>query len=147
MPAVELPVFGNLVLCAILVSAAYTFAVSLAASPLGSRPGRPHLLPAARMGVYATAGLIAVAVLVLAYAFQAHDFRIRYVSRYSDRAMPWWYLIASLWGGQDGSLLWWTFLVGGYSTLAAFSLRKRLPELAPMILATLMSIVMFFGVL
>ena len=30
MLAIDLPLFGNVVLCAILVSAAYTFAVSLA---------------------------------------------------------------------------------------------------------------------
>ena len=147
MPAISLPVFGNFRLCAILVCASYAFAVSIAASPFGNRPGRPHLLPAARLGVYATWAIVAVAVLVLAYAFQAHDFRIRYVSRYSDRSMPWWYLLTSLWGGQDGSLLWWTFLYCTYSAVAAFSLRKRLPELAPMILATLMSVVMFYGVL
>ncbi|MGD8862099.1 MAG: cytochrome c-type biogenesis CcmF C-terminal domain-containing protein [Myxococcales bacterium] len=142
MPAVELPLFGNILLCGILVCAAYTFAVSLMAGR-----GRRELLPAARAGVYATAATTALAVLVLAYAFQAHDFRIRYVLRYSDRAMEWWYLIASLWGGQDGSILWWTFLLGIYSTICAFSLRGKLPELQPYILATLMSIVMFFGVL
>jgi cytochrome c-type biogenesis protein CcmF len=147
MPEISLPAFGNFLLCAIMVCAAYAFAVSLAASPFGNRPGRPHLLPAARLGVYATWALVGVAVLVLAYAFQAHDFRIRYVSRYSDRSMPWWYLLTSLWGGQDGSLLWWTFLYTCYSAVAAFSLRKRLPELAPMILATLMSVVLFYCVL
>jgi cytochrome c-type biogenesis protein CcmF len=142
MPALDLPLFGNVVLCAILVSAAYAFAVSLLAGR-----SRPELLPSARAGVYATAALVAVAVCTLAYAFQAHDFRIRYVMRYSDRSMPWYYLVASLWGGQDGSLLWWTFLLGCYSALCAYSLRRRLPELQPYILATLMSIVMFFGVL
>jgi cytochrome c-type biogenesis protein CcmF len=142
MPAIDLPLFGNIVLCAILVSAAYTFAVSLQAGR-----GRPELLPSARAGVYATAALIALGVCTLAYGFQAHDFRIRYIAHYSDRSMPWFYLVASLWGGQDGSILWWTFLLGGYSTVCAFSLRRRLPELQPYILATLMSIVMFFCVL
>ena len=116
MPALDLPLFGNVVLYAILVSAAYTFAVSLLAGR-----GRPALLPSARAGVYATTALLAVAVITLAYAFQAHDFRIRYVMRYSDRSMPWYYLLASLWGGQDGSILWWCFLLGGYSTVCAFS--------------------------
>src|SRR6187397_2621942 len=142
MAALELPLFGNVILCAILISAAYTFAVSLMAGR-----GRPELLPSARAGVYATAALIAVAVCTLAYAFQAHDFRIRYVMRYSDRSMEWYYLVASLWGGQDGSLLWWCFLVGVYSAICAYSLRNRLPELQPYILATLMAIIMFFGVL
>ncbi len=91
MPALELPAFGNLVLCAVLVAAAYAAAVSLVCGR-----GRPELLPAARAGVYATCALVAVAVFVLAYAFQTHDFRIRYVARYSDRSMPVYYLWASL---------------------------------------------------
>jgi cytochrome c-type biogenesis protein CcmF len=142
MPAIEVPLFGNIVLCAIMISAAYTIAVALVAGR-----GRPSLLPATRAGVYATAALIALGVCTLAYAFQAHDYRIRYVQHYSDRSMPWFYLVTSLWGGQDGSILWWTFLLGGYSTVCAFSLRRRLPELQPYILATLMAIVIFFCVL
>ena len=44
MPALDLPLFGNVVLCAILVSAAYTFAVSLMAGR------RPELLAWRRSG-------------------------------------------------------------------------------------------------
>src|SRR6185295_9830985 len=60
---------------------------------------------------------------------------------------PWYYLVASLWGGQDGSILWWTFLVAVYTTICAYSLRGKLPELQPYILATLMGVIMFFSVL
>jgi cytochrome c-type biogenesis protein CcmF len=142
MAALDLPLFGNIVLCAILVCAAYTFSIALVAGR-----GRLHLLPAVRSGVYGTWAVIALGVCSLAYAFQSHDFRIRYVLRYSDRSMEWFYLVASLWGGQDGSILWWCFLVGTYSAICAYSLRNRLPELQPYILATLMAIIMFFGVL
>ena len=112
MPALDIPFFGTLVLSLILISASYTMAMAM-----GAGRGRPHLLPSARWGTYATCALVVVAVCVLAYAFQVHDFRIRYVARYSDRSMPWWYLIASLWGGQDGSLLWWAFLLCGVHLL------------------------------
>jgi cytochrome c-type biogenesis protein CcmF len=142
MFALDLPFFGTLMLGAMFVAAAYTFSVGLAAGR-----GRPHLLPATRYGVYLTWGFTAVAVFALAYAFQAHDFRIRYVLRYSDRSMPWYYLIASLWGGQDGSLLWWAFLLVTFSSVCAHSLKRRVPELAPYVLATLMTIFMFFCVL
>ena len=53
MPAIDIPFFGNLALCLILVSAAYTFAMAL-----GAQRGRPHLLVAARYGTYATAALV-----------------------------------------------------------------------------------------
>jgi cytochrome c-type biogenesis protein CcmF len=142
MPGLDLPFFGSLVLAAVLVVAAYTLALGVMAGR-----GRPELLPAVRYGVYASWALVAVAVFTLGYAFQAHDFRIRYVLRYSDRSMPWYYLWASLWGGQDGSLLWWSFLLVTYSAVCARSLKHRLPELAPYIMATLMSILIFFCVL
>src|SRR6476620_6853588 len=96
----SLPEFGTGVLCGILVAAAYTLAVALA-----SGAGRPRLLPAARLGAYGTIAMVGLAVLVLAYAFVSHDFRIAYVAHYSERAMPTPYLFAALWGGQDGSLL------------------------------------------
>ncbi len=139
MPAIDVPIFGNIALCLVLVSAAYTFAMAL-----GAARGRPQLLLAARRGTYATVAFIVVAVCLLAYAFQTHDFRIRYVARYSDRSMPWWYLITSLWGGQDGSLLWWTFLLGGYTFAVTRWLRDRYVELQPGIYATLMGIIGFF---
>ncbi len=141
MPVIDVPFFGNLVLCALLVSATYTFSIALVTGR-----GRPKYLDAARFGTYATCALTAVGVFLLAYAFQAHDFRIRYVLRYSDRSMPWWYLWASLWGGQDGSVLWWTFLLSLYTALCTRSLKGRLTQLQPYILAALMSVIMFFTI-
>jgi cytochrome c-type biogenesis protein CcmF len=142
MPVIDIPTLGTAVLCAVLVASGFAFAVSVA-----SGRGRTHVLPAARASVYATCCLVALAVFLLAYSFQAHDFRIRYVAHYSDRSMPWWYLITALWGGQDGSLLWWAFLVGVWTVAVTRWLRHRYVELQPYILATLMSIIGFFAVL
>jgi len=142
MPQIDVPFFGTLTLCLALVAAAYTFAVSV-----GAGRGRPHLLTASRYGAYATSAFILLAVLLLAWAFQAHDFRIRYVARYSDRSMPLTYLIASLWGGQDGSLLWWTFLLGGYTVAVTRWMRGRVERLQPWVIATQMSIFIFFIIL
>src|SRR5258708_34275000 len=99
------PAFGASLLLGAMVVASYSFAVALAAGA----NGRPRTLQAARFGAYGTVALIATAVVCLAYAFLSHDFRIRYVSHYSDRSMPLHYLLTALWGGQDGSLLWWLF--------------------------------------
>ena len=112
MPAIDISSLGTAVICAVLVASGCAFAIAI----LSAR-GRGQLLPAARNAAYATCALVAVNVCLLAYAFQAHDFRIRYVARYSDRSMPWWYLITALWGGQDGSLLWWCFLVSIWTAL------------------------------
>ncbi|MCA9582264.1 MAG: cytochrome c biogenesis protein CcsA, partial [Myxococcales bacterium] len=141
MPAFDVPLLGTLLLGLVAISGAYTLAVSL-----GTAGGRPHWLSSARLGSYMTAALIVAALCVLAYAFQTHDFRIRYVARYSDRSMPWWYLLTSLWGGQDGSLLWWAFLLMGWTTACVWWMGDRFRELQPWVIATLMSILLFFVV-
>jgi cytochrome c-type biogenesis protein CcmF len=137
------PAFATTLLLTAMVVASYTLSVALAA---GSS-GRARTLQAARLGAYGTVALIGVSVLCLAYAFVTHDFRIRYVAHYSDRAMPVQYLLTALWGGQDGSLLWWLFLLSAYIGTCVFWLGKRHLELQPYVIATLMAIVLFFCVL
>src|ERR1700684_4506983 len=138
----SLPEFGTGVLYAILVAAAYTLAIAVAAGR-----GRPRLLQAARLGAYGTVSLVGLAVLVLAYAFVSHDFRINYVAHYSDRGMTVPFLIAALWGGQDGSLLWWLLLASLWSGACVVWRGRRYLELQPFIIATLMTVILFFGVL
>ncbi len=135
----SMPDLGTSLLLAVMVIAGYTFAVAVAASG-----GRPRMLGAARLGAYGTSALIATAVLVLTYGFVSHDFRISYVARYSDRSMPVGYLIAALWGGQDGSLLWWLFLLAGFTAACVFWLRGRYVALQPYVIASLTAISMFF---
>ena len=137
------PLFGSTLLLCVMVVASYTFAVSLIAGTNGS----PRTLQAARFGAYGTVVLIGACVLCLAYAFVSHDFRLRYVAHYSDRSMPISYLLTSLWGGQDGSLLWWLFLLALYIGTCVFSMGKKHLALQPYILATMMGVVVFFCVL
>src|SRR5262249_57561182 len=138
----SIPSFGKLVFYAVMVSAAYTFAVAI----ISSR-GRPRYLEAGRLGGYGTVSLIGLAILCLSYAFVTHDFRIKYVAHYSDRSMPPLYLLTSLWGGQDGSLLWWLFLLSIYTAVCVRWLKGRFRELQPYIIATLMVVILFFCVL
>jgi cytochrome c-type biogenesis protein CcmF len=137
------PLFGSTLLLAVMVVASYTFAVSLSAGATG----RVRTLQAARLGAYGTVALIAVTVLCLAYAFVSHDFRLRYVAHYSDRSMPTIFLFTALWGGQDGSLLWWLFLLSGYIGTCVFFLGRKHLDLQPYVIATLMAVVIFFCVL
>jgi len=133
-----MPIFGSIVLYVILVSAALTFAVAVASA------SHPRLLRAARLLSYTTFGLIALDVVILAYCFQTHDFSVRYVLRYSDRSMPWYYLFTALWGGQDGSLLWWTFILSVYGAVCVRWMRGRLLTLQPWVIATIMVVALFF---
>jgi cytochrome c-type biogenesis protein CcmF len=138
----SLPEFGSLVLYAVLVSCAYTFAVAIAASR-----DRLRWLRSARLGAYATSAFVGVGVSMLAYAFVTHDFRIRYVAHYSDRSMSMGYLFAALWGGQDGSLLWWSALLAVYIAVCVRWMQGRYRVLQPIVIATLAAVEGFFAVL
>jgi cytochrome c-type biogenesis protein CcmF len=138
----SLPDFGTGVLHAIVLLSAYTIAVALAATQGASR-----YLRAARAGAYATGAAVGLAVFVLAYGFLSHDFRISYVARYSDRTMSPGYLFAALWGGQDGSLLWWLFLSAVAATVCVRWLGHRYRELQPWVIVVLMGNLAFFALL
>jgi cytochrome c-type biogenesis protein CcmF len=141
-----IPAFGTGVLYAFLVTAAFSLCLAVLAGT--DRGGAaPRLLRAARLSALGTCALIGLDVMLLLYGFLSHDFRIRYVAHYSDRSMPLHYLVTALWGGQDGSLLWWTFLLSLYTSVCVVTLRARHKELAPWVIATLMGVVVFFGVI
>ncbi len=59
------------------------------------------------------ATLAAVSVVAasgtLIYLIAGHHFEVKYVAEYSSRRSNEWYLLASFWGGQEGSLLLWGF--------------------------------------
>ncbi len=52
---------------------------------------------------------ITLAVAYLYYLFFTHNFMIRYVYDYSDRSLPFFYILSSFWGGQEGTYLLWLF--------------------------------------
>lgn len=88
---------------------------AIAAGALTLAPGlrmrRRALITAATLAVAATS--------VLAAALFAGDFSLAYVSETTSRATPWPYRIAALWGGMEGSMLFYGTL-GLVVSAAAF---------------------------
>jgi cytochrome c-type biogenesis protein CcmF len=64
---------------------------------------------------------VASAAFALVWAFATNDFSVDYVLHHSSRALFWGYKFSTLWSGQEGSLLLWSFLLAGYG----FVLRLR----------------------
>jgi len=73
-------------------------------------------LEAQRRALVLSAALIATATISLVWAFFAHDFSIRYVASYSSRQLPLGYCLTALWAGQEGSQLFWLFVLSVYSS-------------------------------
>ncbi|MBD3305355.1 heme lyase CcmF/NrfE family subunit [candidate division KSB3 bacterium] len=61
--------------------------------------------------LWGIAGLFTLAILSLLYLLLRRDFQIAYVASYTDLTLPTEYIISALWAGQEGSLLFWGWLL------------------------------------
>ncbi len=101
-----MPEFGSF----LIVAATATSLVSAILYALVWR-GREDLRRPARLFFGLTAAGIVGALGTLLWLIIQHDFRVAYVFSYSSTDLPPYYLVASLWGGQEGTfLLWITFV-------------------------------------
>jgi cytochrome c-type biogenesis protein CcmF len=132
--------FGQLVLFLALIGAVYAGVVAVA----GARRGSARMVLSAERAVYAVAALATVASAVMVYAFVSHDFAIKFVQGTSDSTMPLFYKITSYWGGLDGSILFWVFLLSVFGAIAVWVNRDRHRNLLPYVIATLMAVLTFF---
>lgn len=107
-----------------------------------------HRLAAASFRtVYAVCGLVGIAALILWYGLLTDQFQIAYIWNSSERTLPTFYKFAAIWGGQAGSLLFWTLLLSLFSTAAALTFRTSQRTLMPYVNGTLLAILLFFLVL
>lgn len=116
----------------------------VAANIAGTAGNRPYLLASGRRAVYAVWLLVTVASGVLVASLLNDDFRLAYVAAQSNREMPVSYKFAAWWGGQEGSLLFWTWLLSTYTALSVAMQGKRDVAPAPWSSALLLMVQIFF---
>ena len=87
---------------------------ALLASVVGRIQRKPFLIVSGERAVYSVWALLTIGSGVLVYALVTGDFRFSYVVQHSNRAMPLLYKFAAWWGGQEGSLLFWCWLLAAY---------------------------------
>ncbi len=92
----------------ILLWASFIFGIaSTAAYGLSLKEDRWRGLARQTYLVMTVAVVLASALLM--YLFVTHDYRLFYVTAYSDNSLPWQFLVSSFWAGQEGSFLLWVF--------------------------------------
>ena len=98
---------GALALILAFCLAIYSFVASI----VGAWKKKPFLIASAERAVIAVFAMITLSVGILLYALVTSDFRFAYVASHSNRDMPFYYKVSSWWGGQEGSLLLWNFVL------------------------------------
>ncbi len=101
-------------------------AVSTGVAMLGYLPGLRKdagsaNLKLARPAVYVSTLAVVATAAWLWHLILSHQFQYSYVFRYSNLEMPFKYVVASFWGGQEGTFLLWAT----YGSLLALFLRFK----------------------
>jgi len=104
---------GSFALLLALALSAYSFLAGLLAL-LRPGAGSERLGETARRAGIAAFAVVLLAAVVLVIAAFQDDFSIAYIFHHSNRDLPAPYKFATLWSGQEGSLLFWSLLLSAY---------------------------------
>ena len=85
---------------------------------------------------------IFLSIIVLGYSFVIDDFSVAYVANHSNSQLPTFFKIAAVWGGHEGSLLFWVFALSVWTVAVAF-LSKNIEEV---FIARVLSVLAFIVV-
>jgi cytochrome c-type biogenesis protein CcmF len=113
-------------------------------SLIGKYRKNAFLVLSSERAVYAVCTLATIAAGLLVYSLIAGDYRLAYVAGHTNRAMPAIYKFTAWWGGQEGSLLLWAWMLSVYSAIVVFQNRRKLRDMMPIVTTVLMVTEAFF---
>jgi cytochrome c-type biogenesis protein CcmF len=119
---------------------------ALFAALSGAKRQREEWAQAAERAVHVVFALLCLAILGLEWAFLTDRFDLAYVARHSSLEQPVLYKLA-LWGGQEGSLLLWAWLLAVMTAFVVFQNRGRNRVLMPWVIVSQMANLLFFTAL
>src|SRR3989454_11264440 len=131
---------GSFLLLATFVVCSYAAVMSV----VGARRRSRRLIESGIGAFYLIAALMTAASAVMINAFLTGDYSIKYVAHNSDSVQPLFYRITSYWGGLDGSIMFWVFLLSVFGSIAVHVNRDRHREVIPYVVATISVVQMFF---
>ena len=81
-------------------------------------------MTAARNALWVVTAVVWLALGRIALAFLSSELQWRYVAEHSRRDAPWYYRLAGVWGGSEGSLLLWAGVLAAVASIAAMRARR-----------------------
>jgi cytochrome c-type biogenesis protein CcmF len=112
---------GNFALLLAFALSVYCFGAGLLALLTPDEPNSQRLSETARRAGVVVFGAVLLAAIALVVSAFRDDFSIAYIFHHSNRDLPAPYKFATLWSGQEGSLVFWSLLLSAYG----FVLRLR----------------------
>ena len=116
----------------------------IGAAIYGVRKNRADWVESARLSMLLTFPLITLSVLSLIYLLVTGNYQLEYVSSVTSNSMPIYLRITALWGGQSGSLLFWSWLLAAFATAVTLRKWERDREFLPWVIVVSLVTLVFF---
>jgi len=119
---------------------------SVFAAIYGDRKKIPAMVESARRAMLLTWPLLTLTAGVLIYLLINNHYEVQFVYEVTSRSMPTYLKVTSWWGGQAGSLLFWSWLMSAFASLATLRKWDRDREFLPwVIVVTCVTMAFFIG--
>ena len=132
--------FGALLIC---------FVVSLygiGAAIYGARRNSLAWTESARIAMLLTWPLITLSAACLIYLLVSGHYEVQFVYNVTSKAMPFYLRVTALWGGQSGSLVFWSWLMAAFASAVTLRGWERDREFQPwVIVVSLVTLAFFLG--
>ncbi len=94
---------------------------------LGAWRNHRGLMSLGRSLSYGQVLFMSLAFACLSLAFVQNDFTVKYVAQHSNTQLPVWYKLSAVWGGHEGSLLLWGYVLALW-TAAVARFSRSIPD-------------------
>jgi len=117
---------------------------SVFAAIYGERRKIPAMVESARRAMLLTWPLLTLTAGVLIYLLVNNHFEVQFVYEVTSRSMPTYLKVTAWWGGQAGSLLFWSWLMSAFASLVTLRKWDRDREFLPWVIVVACVTMAFF---
>lgn len=124
-----------------------SFLVSLygiIAAVYGGVKNRAAWVESSRLAMLLTFPLITLVVLIMEYMLVTGQYQMEFVYNVTSNSMPLYLKITALWGGQAGSLVFWSWLMAAFASLVTLRKWDRDREFLPYVIVVSLVTLAFF---
>jgi cytochrome c-type biogenesis protein CcmF len=133
--------FGSIIIA--LIVSVYGYGAAI----LGVREKKNSWVLSAKLAMRLVFPLLTISVGSMLFLLLNNNFEIVYVTEVSSLSMPTYLKVTALWGGQAGSLLFWSWLLAGFTSAVTLRNWDRDQDLLPWVIAVSLATLAFFLVL
>jgi cytochrome c-type biogenesis protein CcmF len=117
---------------------------SAGAALYGALKSRPAWIDSARYGMLLTWPLITAGALSIIALLLTGHYEVQYVYNVTSSSMPTYLKVTALWGGQEGSLVFWSWLMSAFASAVMLRKWSRDREFLPWVIVVACVTLAFF---